>query len=158
MTAHHLAQFNVGVLRHPLDDPRTAGFTDMLEPINKVADGAPGFVWRLVDDGGADATSLRPLGDDVIVTMSVWETREALWEFVYRSGHLDLLRRRGEWFVRPDEADQVLWWVPAGHTPTLEEGVERLELLRREGPGPRAFTFRDDYAPVRAEAPMRAQA
>ncbi|WP_134669004.1 MULTISPECIES: DUF3291 domain-containing protein [unclassified Amycolatopsis] len=148
MSEHHLAQLNVGILRHPLEDPRMHGFTSMLDTLNEVADNAPGFVWRLVEDGGNDATSLRTsLGDDVLVNMSVWESRDALWDYVYRSGHLDMLRRRSEWFELPKAPFQVLWWVPAGHVPTVEEAVERLELLREKGPSPSAFGFRDSYLP-----------
>lgn len=148
MTEHHLAQLNVGILRFPLDDARSQGFTSMLDTLNQVADEAPGFVWRLVDEGSNDATAIRtPLGDDVMVNMSVWETREALWNYVYRSGHLDMLRRRAEWFELPKGPFQVMWWVPAGHIPTVEEAVERLELLRAQGPTPNAFGFRDTYRP-----------
>jgi hypothetical protein len=148
MTGHHLAQINVGILNFPLDDPRTEGFTSMLDALNEVADRAPGFVWRLVEDGGNDATGIRtPLGDEVLVNMSVWESRDALWDYVYRSGHLDMLRRRAEWFQLPKAAFQVMWWIPAGHIPTVEEAVERLELLREQGPTPSAFGFRDGYAP-----------
>lgn len=147
MTRYHLAQLNVGTLHFPLDDPRMAEFAALLEPVNALADGSPGFVWRLVAGGEDDATSIRPLGDDVIINYSVWESREALWDFVYRSGHLDVMRRRREWFTRNVESHLVLFWIPAGHVPTVEEGLERLDLLRREGPGPRAFTFREDHRP-----------
>ncbi|HWD03306.1 MAG TPA: DUF3291 domain-containing protein [Amycolatopsis sp.] len=137
----------------PLDDPRTHGFTSMLDILNKVADNAPGFVWRLIEDGTDDATAIRTsLGDDVLVNLSVWESRAALWDYVYRSGHLDVLRRRAEWFRLPKAPFQVLWWVPAGHTPAVEEAVERLELLRDHGPSPSAFGFRDDYPPDAAAA------
>jgi len=146
MAGHHLAQLNVGTLRHPLEDPRMHGFTSMLDTLNEVADRAPGFVWRLVCDGGNDATAIRtPLGAEVIVNMSVWESRESLWDYVYRSGHLDVLRRRAEWFELPKTAFQVLWWIPARHAPTVEEAVERLQLLRTHGPSPSAFGFRDMY-------------
>ncbi len=148
MTGHHLAQFNVATLNFPLDDPRAHDFTSMLDTLNEVADRSPGFVWRLVADGANDATELRtPLGEDVVVNMSVWESRETLWDYVYRSGHLDILRRRAKWFRLPKEPSQVLWWVPAGHVPTVEEAVGRLELLREHGPSPSAFGFRDDYSP-----------
>ncbi|MFI6518928.1 DUF3291 domain-containing protein [Spirillospora sp. NPDC050679] len=148
----HLVQFNVAALRHPLDDPRSAGFVERLDHVNALADSAPGFVWRLVEDGEADATRLRPLGADVIVTCSVWETREALWDFVYRSGHLEAMRLRREWFHRPAAAHLVLWWIPAGRLPTVAEAVERLELLRAQGPSPRAFTFNAGYGAAEALA------
>ncbi|MFF8729491.1 DUF3291 domain-containing protein [Streptomyces sp. NPDC015171] len=144
--AFHLAQLNVATLRHPLDDPRMAPFVEMLDPVNAAADTTPGFVWRLVEEGEGDATGLRPAGEDVIVNMSVWESREALWDFTYRSGHLELMRRRREWFERHVEAHLVLWWVPAGHVPTVAEALERLAGLRADGPSPRAFTFTSFHA------------
>jgi hypothetical protein len=148
MTGHHLAQLNVGTLKFPLADVRAHGFTSMLDTLNEVADNAPGFVWRLVEDGGNDATAIRTsLGDDVLVNMSVWESRDALRDYVYRSGHLDVLRRRAEWFQPPKPPFQVMWWIPAGHIPTVEEAVERLALLRRQGPSPSAFGFRETYLP-----------
>ncbi|MQY08686.1 DUF3291 domain-containing protein [Actinomadura macrotermitis] len=153
MTGFHLAQFNVATLLHPLDDPRTAPFVELLAPINALADGTPGFVWRLAEEGEPDATGLRPLGADVIVNYSVWESHEALWDFVYRSRHLEVLRRRREWFRRHVDMHLVMWWIPAGHVPTVAEGVERLELLRAQGPSPRAFTFASAYTAEEAAAP-----
>ncbi|MFC7307060.1 DUF3291 domain-containing protein [Streptomyces monticola] len=139
--AAHLAELNVATLLHPLDDPRIAPFVEMLDPVNAAADDAPGFVWRLVEDGAADATGLRPAGENVIVNLSVWESQEALWDFTYRSGHLEMMRGRREWFERHVEAHLVLWWVPAGHIPTVGEALDRLADLRANGPSPRAFTF-----------------
>lgn len=146
----HLAQLNVAVPRFPTDDPRMAGFMSMLDEINAVADASEGFVWRLVSEGANDATSLRtPLdGIEQMVNMSVWETYEALREYVYRSAHLDLLRRRGDWFATPADAILVLWWVPAGHVPSVTEGLGRLESLRAHGPTPEAFTFRHRFEPA----------
>ncbi|MEV5173739.1 DUF3291 domain-containing protein [Streptomyces flaveolus] len=143
--AAHIAELNVATLRHPFDDPRMTPFVEMLDPVNSAADGAPGFVWRLVEEGAADATGLRPAGADVIVNLSVWETQEALWDFTYRSGHLEVMRRRREWFERHVEAHLVLWWIPAGHLPTVDEALERLADLRAHGPSPRAFTFASSY-------------
>ncbi|WP_411104158.1 DUF3291 domain-containing protein [Streptomyces sp. cmx-4-9] len=148
--AAHLAQLNVATLRHPLDDPRTASFVEMLDPVNAAADAAPGFVWRLVEEGAADATGLRPAGEGVIVNLSVWETQEALWDFAYRSGHLEVMRRRRAWFERHVEAHMVLWWVPAGHRPTVGEALERLDGLRTHGPSPRGFTFASSYTAAEA--------
>ena len=139
----HLAQLNIARLIEPLDSPRLADFVALLPVVNAIADTAPGFVWRLVDADGADATQLRPFGPDYIVNLTVWESVEALREFVYRSGHLEPLRRRREWFHVADEAYAVLWWVPAGHIPTIDEAAHRLALLRNNGPGPDAFTLRE---------------
>ncbi|MFE1443541.1 DUF3291 domain-containing protein [Streptomyces sp. NPDC058739] len=157
--AAHLAQINVATLRHPLDDPRMAPFVELLDPVNAAADGTPGFVWRLAEDGQPDATGMRPAGEDVIVNMSVWESQEALWDFTYRSGHLEVMRRRREWFERHVEAHLVLWWVPAGHIPTVGEALERLAHLQTHGPSPHAFTFASSYTAIEAaeafETPAR---
>ncbi|MFD3698850.1 DUF3291 domain-containing protein [Streptomyces sp. NPDC058646] len=153
--ASHLAQLNVATLLHPLDDPRIAPFVEMLDPVNAAADCTPGFVWRLVEDGEGDATGLRPAGEDVIVNLSVWETQEALWDFAYRSGHLEVMRRRRDWFARHVKAHLVLWWVPAGHIPTVGEALERLADLQVHGPSPRAFTFASSYTAAEAAEHLR---
>jgi len=142
---HHLPQFNTGRILAPTDSPLLADFMAELEPINQLADGSPGFVWRLQTADG-DATALRPYDDDrLLINMSVWESLETLRNFVYSSRHLDLLRRRREWFERLADHILVLWWVPAGHIPTVDEAKQRLDSLRRDGPGPEAFTFKEPY-------------
>ena len=147
MSAYELAQLNIGVIRGPMDSPVMAEFAANLERINAIADGAPGFVWRLQTDDG-NATSIRAFDDEnLLLNMSVWRDVESLIGFVYRTAHSDFLRRRREWFERMKDAYMVLWWVPAGHRPTLEEAVSRLELLRRGGPTAQAFTFRNAFPP-----------
>jgi hypothetical protein len=156
VTGYHIAQLNVGTVRAPIDSPELAGFMAGIEPVNAIADAAPGFVWRLQDGDGPGATALRPRGPAFMVNMSVWESLEALRDFVYRNGpHLDFMRRRREWFHRMAEQHLVLWWVPAGHIPSLDEALSRLDLLQREGPSPRAFTFRDPYPPSPDAVPQR---
>src|SRR5687767_189621 len=98
--AHHLAQLNVARTKAPLDSELLSGFVVALEPVNALADASPGFVWRLQTDEG-DATSIRAFEDELmIVNMSVWESIEALWDFVYAGDHLSYMRRRREWFER----------------------------------------------------------
>jgi len=149
MAEFHLAQFNLARLLAPLDSPQLAEFVGSLERINALADDSPGFVWRLQGDGG-DATSLRPFGEDVIVNMSLWESAEALFDFVYRSAHAPVMAKRRQWFAKPDSAFTVLWWVKAGHIPTVEDARARLDILQRKGPSPAAFTFKARFpAPAR---------
>jgi hypothetical protein len=151
-----LAQVNVAILRAPLDSPPLADFVALLEPINALADRSPGFVWRLQTEDG-DATAIRAFEDDrIIVNMSVWESLEALGDFVYASGHLGVLRRRREWFATMAEAHVALWWVPAGTTPTVAEAARRLDRLRERGPSPEAFTFREPFPPPGASEPVDA--
>lgn len=152
MTGFHLAQVNVARLAAPLDSLRLADFVANLEPINAIADASHGFVWRLQTEAG-DATALRIFDDDwLIVNMSVWESLEALRDYVYRSPHADVLGRRQEWFDRMVEAHLALWWIEAGTIPTLSDAEERLLTLRAEGPTPGAFTLKEPY-PLRRPAP-----
>ena len=152
-----LAQLNIGTIVAPLDSAELKDFVANLEPINALADQAPGFVWRLQDDAG-DATSFRLFDDDqLLVNMSVWSSIETLADFVYTSAHVEFMRRRREWFVKLDAAITVLWWVPAGHRPSIEEAGERLLAMRADGPTSYAFTFRDPFpAPDSADAATKA--
>ena len=148
MASHHVAQLNVGRARTPLDSAGMAEFMDLLAPINALADRSPGFVWRLQDEEGTGATGIKVTDDDqFIVNMSVWDSIEALQAFVYDGEHVDVMRRRREWFERYGRPFMVLWWVPAGHVPTVEEAMERLALLQAEGPTPDAFTFKVRFDP-----------
>jgi hypothetical protein len=145
MGTHQLAQCNIARLRAPLDSPTLAGFVAALEPINQLADRAPGFVWRLQTEEG-DATAIRPFDDDLmLVNMSVWESIESLASFAYGDPHREIMRHRREWFERMVDAYLVLWWIPAGSLPTVEEAKDRLEMLRSVGPSSNAFTFRSPF-------------
>jgi hypothetical protein len=138
-----LAQLNVGRAAAPLDSEQLRDFMENLDPINDLADASPGFVWRLQTEDG-NATAIKAWDDPLmILNMSVWESVESLADFVYRSAHTDFLRRRREFFEKPVEAIQVLWWVEDGHRPTVTEALERLDHLRAHGPTDHAFTFRE---------------
>jgi hypothetical protein len=138
---HHLAQINVGRIRGPIDGEVMAGFVAQLPALNALADATPGFVWRLQSEQG-NATSYQPYADPMILlNMSVWESLEALTQYTYHSGHLAVFRDRAQWFERLPEAHLALWWIPAGHIPTVEEGVERLAFRRSHGETPAAFSF-----------------
>jgi len=143
-----LAVFNIARLLAPMDDPQIDDFRTNLDPINSLADGSPGFVWRLQDDSG-NATSITPYPDPLVITnMAVWESIDELADFTYRSRHREFLRRRREFFEHADlEVFLVLWWIPDGHIPTMEEAMQRLDHLRENGPSPHAFTFRHRYEP-----------
>jgi hypothetical protein len=140
----HLAQLNIGRPLAPIDSAQLADFVSQLDEINALAEASPGFVWRLVGDGG-NATDVRVDGDPtMLVNMSVWTSPEPLFEFVYKTAHTKVMARRREWFEKI-EVFQVLFWIPAGHRPTVAEAMARLELLRARGPSPEAFTFKQRY-------------
>jgi hypothetical protein len=140
----HLAQLNVARLRAPLESPQLAGFVALLPEVNELAERSPGYVWRLQDESG-DATALRPFGPDIIVNLTVWESVDALRTFVYRTTHLEPMRRRRDWFVPFDGPHLVLWWLPAGTRPSIGEAADRLARLTAGGPSPEAFTLREPY-------------
>ena len=153
MAEYELAQVNVGRLRAPVGAPEIAGFVSNLDRINAMADGHPGFVWRLKGEGN-NATDVAAFDEPLMaINLSTWANLEDLAAFVYRTDHREIMRRRAEWFERM-EVYMCLWWAPAGHRPTPREAVERLDTFRRSGPSPQAFSFREPYpAPDAFTAP-----
>ena len=141
----NIAQLNVANALYPLDDERMSRFVDQLDTVNSLADSSRGFIWRLQSDKG-NATDIK-VDDDpmVIVNMSVWQSVDALFNFAYKSAHQKVVADRRQWFKRHDRDYQVLWWVPVTHHPSVEEGMERLRLLREIGPSAEAFTFKAKY-------------
>lgn len=147
MNQFHIAQVNIARMNAPLDSPVMEGFVARLDEINALADQSVGFVWRLQTDEG-DATYLRPYDDDrILFNLSVWETVESLKDYVYRTAHAELLRDRRKWFQHFAGAQIALWWVPAGHIPSVDEAKKRLAHLDEHGPSQFAFTFRTVQVP-----------
>jgi len=148
--AYHLAQVNIARMLAPLDSPVMESFVAMLDEVNALADRSPGFVWRLQGDEG-NATYLRPYDDDrILFNLSVWESVEQLKAFVYKAGHGEVMRRRRDWFERFDGPNVALWWVAAGHLPTVGEAKQRLEYLCEHGESAHAFSLRRTFAPSEA--------
>ena len=142
---YQLAQLNLARFTLPAEHPDNADFINNLDRINAIAEEQPGFVWRLKGEGNS-AIDLHAFDDPNIATnMSVWNDVESLFAFVYRNAaHQSILRRRREWFDKMDFYI-VLWWIEAGHIPTLAEAKTRLELLRSQGPTAEAFTFKQIF-------------
>jgi hypothetical protein len=148
MPSFHLAEVNVARLVAPLDAPALAGFVARLDEVNALAESAPGFVWRLKDDLSNNATAVPIYEDDkIIVNMSVWTTIEALRAFTYSGAHLEVYKQRRAWFSYMKEPYMAMWWVPAGHVPTVAEARDRLAHLRAHGPSPHAFPFGAPFPP-----------
>lgn len=145
---YQLAQMNIARFHHPMDHPDMVGFVEMLDPINHQAEAAPGFVWRLTGEGANDATSIAFYDDPLtLVNMSVWDDVASLRDYVYRAEHMGMVKRRHEWAEAMESTYLVLWWVPAGHTPSLVEGDAKLKLLTANGPTSEAFTFGKNFPP-----------
>ena len=147
VTGHHLAQVNIARMLAPLDDPVMAGFVDELDRINALGAAQPGFVWIMAEgDEHGGNTDLRVFDDpELISNVTVWESLESLLDFTLRTEHVEFLRRRREWFHPMAEAHLAMWWVPAGHRPTLPEAEARLRHLREHGPTAQAFTPRRPF-------------
>lgn len=141
-----LAQLNIARMRGTRDSEIMAEFFARLDEINTLGDRAPGFVWRLQTESG-NATDIQAFDDDwLIVNMSVWESADALKAFTYHSAHADVMRQRRQWFEAHTEAYFVMWWIPAGHVPTVNEAKERLQHLQAHGESEYAFTYKQLFA------------
>lgn len=148
----HLVQFNTARARFPPEDPRMRTFLAQLLHINSLADGSPGFVWRLQTEDG-NSIAIRPYEDDhILITYSIWESIEHVFEFTYRGPHARVMKDRKQWFDKIEDPYIVLWWAPAGEIPSLAEAVRRLDHLRRHGPTEFAFDFHHRF-PAPAPGP-----
>ncbi|OLE20131.1 MAG: hypothetical protein AUG49_25900 [Catenulispora sp. 13_1_20CM_3_70_7] len=145
----HLAQVNIGRLVAPLDDPAVADFTKNLGRINAQGKEMPGFVWLLEgSDPELGATEISWPGDPgMIVNLTVWTSVGALRDFAFSGEHRALLARRKEFFQKLPEAPTTLWWIPAGHLPTVQEAHDRLAHFREHGATAHAFSFQRLFAP-----------
>lgn len=136
----HLAQLNVGHIRHATDDPRMAEFMEALDAVNALAERSPGFVWRFKDEASNNATNVLVTPDpSFLINLSVWETTGQLEHFVWNTVHKRFYMKKGHWFVPMGTPHFVMWWVRAGHLPTPQEALARLDHLAAHGPSNHAF-------------------
>jgi heme-degrading monooxygenase HmoA len=147
MKRYHIAEVNIGRVRASLEDESMQGFVSRLDEINELAERSPGFVWRLKSDVGP-SSYLKPYDDErILVNLSVWESVEALKDYTYRTAHAEVLRDRKSWFEKFEGVFLALWWVPVGHTPSVDEAKQRLAHLEQHGPSQFAFTFKSVMPP-----------
>ena len=140
-----LAQINIARMLGPIDSPVMAEFVANLDPINALAENSEGFIWRLKDDSNS-ATQMKFFDDDfMIVNMSVWSSVETLFTYTYKTVHMEVFKKRHQWFEKMPEMHYALWYVPVGHQPTVAEAMERLEHLRKHGETPYAFSFKKKF-------------
>lgn len=144
MSDWHLSQLNIAHLKEPLESELLADFVANLDRINRLAEQSRGFIWRLTEED--ESLSNHGFDNDQIVNLSVWDSIESLHDYVYRSEHKDIMRRKNEWFHRMPRAHMVLWWIPAGLTPSPLDAKAKLRFLQQHGPTEQAFTFRQAFA------------
>lgn len=144
MSLEHLAQLNVGRLLAPTDDPRVADFMNALDRVNGIGKRSAGFVWMMEGSGepGTGNTE-NNIGDDpqFVANLTVWEDVRSLEQFVWNTVHRQFYNRRTEWFEVMGAQHFVMWHVPAGHRPSLQEGLERLDYLKQHGATDHAFNW-----------------
>jgi hypothetical protein len=138
----HLAELNIGRLVAPTGDPRVKDFMDALDTINGMGKRMPGFVWMMEGSGepGTGNTEAKLDGDPLYISnLTVWQDVATLENFVWNTVHRKFYERRAEWFEVLGKMHFVMWWVPAGHRPSLEEAQERLSWLQDHGDSDHAF-------------------
>jgi hypothetical protein len=147
---HQLAELNVGRLLAPTDDPRVAEFMAALDRVNGLGKRMSGFVWMMEGSGepgpqksNVGNTEAKIGGDPQYVSnLTVWESVHTLEAFVWNTVHRAFYERRQEWFEVLGQMHFVMWWVPAGHRPSLDEALERLDHLRANGDSDHAFGWK----------------
>ncbi|WP_025740394.1 DUF3291 domain-containing protein [Aquimarina pacifica] len=146
-TIFHLAQFNIIKLKDDLNSPIIKEFRDFLAPVNQLAEESPGFVWRLKDDEGENATHVdTPYEDKLIfVNLSTWTDYESLKSYSYNTVHSYFLKNRNKWGTKMQGHQAVLWWIPAGENPSVIQGKEKLDLLNNLGPSSTSFSMSQLY-------------
>jgi uncharacterized protein DUF3291 len=142
-----LAQCNVALMRAAAESPAMRAFHAALDPVYRLAEASPGFVWRLRSGHDHRPVTTPVAGGVLVVNVSVWTSYEALHAFTYRGTHGALVRRRNEWFLPTNGPSTVLWWVRPGIRPALDDALRRLAYLRAHGPTPQAFTVRRRFPP-----------
>lgn len=143
----YLAQVNVALMRGPLTHPDMRGFADALEPITRLAEASPGFVWRLPGAHEHQPAIVHHSDTWVMVNVSAWTDYASLHQFTYRTAHGGYLRRRNAWFLPTPQPSTALWWVRPDARPSADEAMARLSHLRTHGPTPRAFSVRRRFDP-----------
>ncbi|WP_299256688.1 DUF3291 domain-containing protein [uncultured Aquimarina sp.] len=140
-----LAQVNIAEMLAPINDPIMEDFVNNLDRINELAEQSDGFVWRLKDDEG-NATAITVFDNlFLIINMSVWESMDALFNFTYKTDHVEILKRKKEWFGKMPRMHMAFWYIENGHKPTPAEAKERLYYLQEYGETPYAFSFKSKY-------------
>ncbi|WP_299675763.1 DUF3291 domain-containing protein [uncultured Tenacibaculum sp.] len=147
MNTKHLAQFNIIKLKDELDSPIIKEFRDFLAPVNLLAEESEGFVWRLKDESGENATDIETPYEDklIFVNMSVWENYDFLRDYTYKTVHSYFLKNRKKWSNEIEGHKAVMWYIEKGHIPTLTEAKEKLDLLNKNGSSVEAFNMVNIY-------------
>lgn len=141
---YNVAQVNIAKRLAPLDDPIMKDFIDNVDAINTIADQSLGFIWRMQNEDKVEGARIFK-DDSLIINISVWETIESLFNFTYKTNHLQVFKRKKEWFSKIDFMHMAFWYVPVGYEPTFQDAKNRLDYLWEFGETPYAFTFKNRF-------------
>lgn len=144
MNVLYLAQVNIAKRLAPLDDPIMQDFINNLDKINAIADSCDGFIWRLQDEDKYEAVSVFQ-DDSLVINMSVWESLDSLFNYTYNSGHIEVFKRKKEWFSKMKMMHMAFWYIPEGYEPTFKDAKDRLDYLNTHGDTPYAFSFKSKF-------------
>ncbi len=144
MDSLYLAQVNIAKRLAPLDDPIMQDFINNLDKINAIADSSDGFIWRLQNEDKDEAVSVFQ-DDSLVINMSVWENLDVLFNYTYNSGHIEVFKRKKEWFSKMKMMHMAFWYVPIGYEPTFQDANDRLVYLNKHGDTPFAFSFKNKF-------------
>lgn len=143
---YQLAQINIAQMKgSDFNDPVMADFVANIDRINQIAEASPGFVWRLKDEQD-NALNINPFEDSsLLINISVWEAIAPLESFVYGAMHLEIMKRKKEWFHHFKGFYYALWWIKAGEYPSAVEAEKQLAFPQENGPTEKVFTFKETY-------------
>ena len=142
----HLAQLNIAEAIASMESSIMADFINNTDRINTLAEKHSGFIWRLKGEESDHSYAIKAFDDEsLLVNMSVWKDRESLFDYVYNSGHIEIFKRKKEWFTKMLKMHMVLWYIEEGHIPAVTEGKERLEHLQEHGESKYAFSFKSKF-------------
>ncbi|MEO1563373.1 MAG: DUF3291 domain-containing protein [Pseudomonadota bacterium] len=138
----HIAQLNIGRLLAAPGHPMVQEFMDALDMVNGLGKRSSGFVWMMEGSGepGTGNTENALDGDpQFVANLTVWEDVASLRHFAMNTLHKKFMMRRGQWFEKMERPHFVMWWVDAGHKPTLAEARDRLDHIEKNGDSDYAF-------------------
>ncbi|MEO1100278.1 MAG: DUF3291 domain-containing protein [Pseudomonadota bacterium] len=158
MTDHILVHLNAvrPVGPFSVDLPETRFFFEQLPRVFEDADKDDGMRWHnhgaRTHDGRylslPEIVSLSTDGTDnpYIVTMAAWSSARDLHRFSHRmANHIEGMKRLRHWVDRSEGATMVMWWDTPGRRVTLEDGWNRLQKLRTDGPTEFAFNMQTRF-------------
>ena len=146
MSKYNLAQINIAKVLAPMDDPIMKGFEDNLDAIYRISDVHPDFLCRINNEDYP--TELRDAFPDesLIVNISVWKDLISLFDFTYKSGHVEIFKRKKEWLSKIQMKYMGCWYFQEGNVPAYQEPKQRLNYVNKNGYTPYAFSFKDKFS------------